>query len=267
MAGVMIEDVAMDDQGHYEVVAEGEYEYRRDGIAVPVMERWRLLRKGPGEFELHSAREIPALSVVISARALVRKGRLQRCLLRWVSAGNTSAGTQCVAASSYHAGLGDGDGDGVAASYRVRHPGVRTRTTGVAGALYFPLLRIFAGQLLGALSARKSGEARVLVPWIKDPSQTEKLFEPEFSRRRVRFLGAVDTGTAGGPQDCFEYSGGQYADAAVYQLTDGLLQEYRWHQAGSEWTVRLARLSGKWPGETLWPYPVTTAFATEPAGA
>lgn len=224
-------------------IAQGEFEYLRDGEPVPVFEHWELLRKGE-TFEVRSVREVPAISVVISARALVGAGQVQHCLLRWCDASQQ----KCIAAASYHRGI-----------YRVRHAGLPRHNVEVAGALYFPLLRIFAGQLLGALAAQENAEARILVPWVHDPSQPQKLFAPEFSRRRVRHLETVDMGERGAVVDCFEYSGGQYEHGAVYRLANGLLQEYRWPQGRSEWAVRLKNLQGSWPGEELWPHAVAPA--------
>ncbi|WOX05888.1 hypothetical protein [Microbulbifer pacificus] len=231
-------------------IAQGEYEYLCDGNPVPVFEHWSLFRLGE-KFVLHSAREIPALSVLISARAQVAGGEILRCLLRWCDMGRQKS----IAASSYRA-LGKGINGGV---YRVRGAGIETRSVSAEGALYFPLLRIFAGQLLGALAAQDQAEARVLVPWIHDPAQAAKLFEPEISLRRVRFLQSVDAGVSGRTWDSFEYSGGQYDGGAVYDLADGLLQEYHWQQGQSHWTVRLKNLQGSWPGEELWPHAIAPA--------
>lgn len=231
-------------------LAQGEYEYLCDGVPVPVSERWAVLRAGE-KFVVRSVREIPALSVVISARALVAGGRIQRCLLRWCDAGQQ----QAIAVAGYRAAE-EGNRCGI---YRVRRAGAATRGVAVDAALYFPLLRIFAGQLLGVLAAQENAEAQVLVPWIHDPAQTGKLFEPEVSQRRVRFLQAVEVAGSGERLDSFEYSGGRYDNGAVYQLVQGLLREYRWRQGSSEWTVRLKNLQGRWPGEELWPHAIAPA--------
>lgn len=233
-----------------QAIAQGEYEYLCDGVPVPVFERWALFRVGE-EFLVHSAREIPSLSVVISARARMVGGNFQRCLLRWCDVDRHKA----MAVASYRA-EGDGIHRGI---YRVRGAGIPTRRLAAHGALYFPLLRIFAGHLLGALAAQENAEARVLVPWIHDPAQTGKLFEPEISQRRVRFVQTADSAAVDGKLDSFEYSGGQYDAGAVYDLAEGLLHEYRWRQGSSDWTIRLKNLQGKWPGEELWPHAMAPA--------
>ena len=230
-------------------IASGEYAYLCDGVRVPVFERWSLFRVGE-EFALYSAREIPGLSAVISVHALIGRGRIQRCLIRWRDAGHQKT----MAASSYRAAE-----DGIhCGRYRYRTRDIRARSILVDHTLYFPLLRIFAGQLLGTLAAQENAEAQVLVPWIHDPSQPGKLLVPEISRRRVRFVKTVVAGERGGVLACFEYSGGQYDRGAIYGMANGLLQEYRWQQGESDWVVRLENLQGDWPGEALWPHPITT---------
>lgn len=239
--------------GEGDVLARGEYEYLCDGVPVPISESWALSRKAGG-FRLSSQREIPALSVVISAHAEVAGGEIKRCVLRWLDVGRKA----CVAMACYRAGEGCHN-DGV---YRFRSAGSPSRRIAITGALYFPLLRIFAGQLLGKMMAQDGGEARILVPWIREPAQTEKIFTPEFSGRRVRYLNTEAGEYAGGSLDCFEYSGGRYEDGVIYRLRQGLLREYCWRQGSSEWTVRLKKLEGIWPGEQLWPHAIASSPST-----
>lgn len=237
-----------------DVLAKGEYEYLCDGAPMPVNESWALSRNGNG-FALYSQREISALSVEIVARAELCGGHIQRCLLHWID----TSSQRGVATASYRAG----NGEGKSGIYRFRSVDAPSRSIATEGLLYFPLLRIFAGQLLGQLAARENCEARVLVPWIQDPAQTGELFKPDVSRRRARYLKTVVSGNAGGILDFFEYSGGRYERGAEYCLERGLLREYRWLQGDSEWVVRLKNLVGPWPGGELWP----CASAPSPVGA
>ncbi|MBB5210168.1 hypothetical protein [Microbulbifer hydrolyticus] len=240
----------MGDCAAVQPIAQGDYTYLCDGVPVPVFERWSLFQVGE-LFALHSTREIPALSAVISARALIGEGRIKQCVLRWHDVDRQKT----IAASSYRAE----ESAPASGRYLYRATGMSTRRVAVGRALYFPLLRIFAGQLLGALAVQENAEAQVLVPWIHDPSQPRKLFVPEFSQRRVRFLEAVCARKGGEILDCYEYVGGQYDRGAIYGMANGLLREYRWQQGRSEWVVQLENLQGCWPGEALWPHPMVPA--------
>ncbi|GAA5525465.1 hypothetical protein Maes01_02035 [Microbulbifer aestuariivivens] len=218
-----------------QLLASGEYEYLRDGVSVPVYESWQLSRTARG-LSLFSHREVPAASLVISAKACFAGAGLQRCYLQWCS----GAALEPVAKAFYTA-------TPAVSRYRYRGHGARTQSIDAQNAHFFPLMRVFAGGVIHGLAAG-GGSGRVLVPWIHDPSMQQRLFEPEFSDRSVRQLGSEKDPRL----DHFHYSGGRYESGADYWLLNGLLQEYRWQQGDAEWTVRLKNPAGVWPGEEVW---------------
>jgi hypothetical protein len=226
-----------------QVLAQGDYEYLCDGRIVPVRESWQLSRTESG-LTVFSQRTIPFLSVVIAARATFSTARMERCLLQWRSLTTGESIAMATYAASPEQGL-----------YRYRHRGSPARSVAVQDAHYFPLLRVFVGGIIHALVA-EGGSGRVLVPWIHDPAQQTRLFEPEFSLRSARYQGSSESDKPWGKErvklDHFHYSGGQYECGADYWLASGLLQEYRWRQGSADWGVRLRNLVGRWPGAELW---------------
>ncbi|WP_226660866.1 hypothetical protein [Microbulbifer aggregans] len=236
------------------VLAQGEYEYLCDGDVMPVAECWQLLRSVDG-YEIRSTRTVPSQSLVISACARVRAGQITRCLLQW----GLEPGGKTVARAFFRMnpdGLGPGEcrSEKSPAMYRFRRSGTPSRSIPAVGVHFFPLMRIFSGQLIGAL-AKRGGSGGVLVPWIQDPSRVNKLFAPELSNRRVFYLGVGQAGFQGKACDCFHYSGGEYDNGAEYHLAEGLMWAYHWQQGRKEWQVRLKNFSGEWPGAALWLHP------------
>ena len=229
--------------------ASGEYVYLCDGVAAPIHEAWQLYRNGDN-FDLRSERRIPEADVAISVRATIAKGRLQRCHVGWK---NLQSGD--VAAESLYRAKPSG---GI---YRWRRPGSAARSALVDTPFYFPLLRVFAGALLGGLS--QAGNGQVLVPWIAEPGQRHRLLEPALSERQIDWLHSGPWGDGGAyPADCFQYSGAQYGDDTRYWLWRGLLLGYCWQQGQQTWQIKLKNLQGHWPGAELWPHPVAAAVAS-----
>ncbi|MFV8784243.1 hypothetical protein ACNKU7_17615 [Microbulbifer sp. SA54] len=237
------------------VLAQGEYEYLCDGQLMPITERWHLVRSA-GLFEIYSERTVPSQSLRVRVLARIESGRIGRCALSWGVDGEMN----CRANATYRVGA-----DGRGAVYRYRRPGFPARGIPMVRQHFFPLLRIFSGQLLGAL-ASAGGSGEVLVPWIHDPAQGERLFAPEFSTRTVGYQGPGRAAKPGNVSDCFLYAGGQYGQGAEYDVADGLLQEYRWWQGEKQWRVRLREFSGQWPGAELWPHARCAAVAAGSVG-
>ena len=239
------------------VLAQGQYEYRCNDCVAPLSEVWQVLQVADG-YEVSSVRTVPYQSLVISARALIKNGALARCWLEW----STDGGEECLATAIYRRER-DRKTGGV---YRFRRAGYPSSSIPVAEQHYFPLLRIFSGQLLGAL-AKAGGHGEVLVPWIQDPSRPDKLFTPDLSARKLEYLGAEQGSDGGARVERYRYRGGQYENGAEYRLCDGLLLAYRWQQGDKLWQVLLKNFSGQWPEEKLWPHARFSAGVKTGVGA
>ncbi|MBY6189595.1 hypothetical protein KUV22_04100 [Microbulbifer agarilyticus] len=235
-------------------LATGRYEYQCDGNPVPLAETWQLRQSGSG-YEISSEREVPSLSLRISACVSIDKSGGMRGLLKWCEGGDVP-----LAVATYSSDPSN-QGKPSNARYRFRRPGSPAQSFPADEMHFFPLMRIFAGQLLTGLAAA-GGRGEILVPWIQDPGQRDKLFMPDVSSRRLEYLGQESAGGSvgdpvGGSSEQVEryrYSGGQYENGSEYLLRDGLLREYRWVQGEKEWQVKLQDFRGQWPGAVIWGY-------------
>ncbi|MCA0900867.1 hypothetical protein [Microbulbifer agarilyticus] len=231
-------------------LATGRYEYQCDGNPVPLAETWQLRQSGSG-YEISSVREVPSLSLRISACVRIEKSGGMRGLLKWCEDGDVP-----LAVATYRCDPSN-QGKPSNARYRFRRPGSPAQSFSAAEMHFFPLMRIFAGQLLTGLAAA-GGRGEILVPWIQDPGQRDNLFMPDVSSRRLDYLGRESVGETVGvssePVERYRYSGGQYDNGSEYLLRDGLLREYRWVQGSKEWQVQLQDFSGQWPGAVIWGY-------------
>ena len=106
-------------------------------------------------------------------------------------------------------------------------------------------MRIYAGPLIARLLAM-GGQGAVLLPFIGDPADEERLLRPQVSQRQASVLeNDVELQLGGADFRCrvCEYSGDQYAPGTRFWLAeDDLLVRYRWQQAqDQQWDVWLQR--------------------------
>jgi hypothetical protein len=88
------------------------------------------------------------------------------------------------------------------------------------------------------------GIHKVLVPWIKDPSQLDKLFTPHFSERTARIVINQDIQIIDDNEQIttqYEYIGDQYQAGSQFWVNDKhLLARYCWQQsADAHWDTLL----------------------------
>ena len=211
--------------------SRGKYVYRVDGRAADVEETWEIVELG-SERRTRSLRRVPASRTTLSVESIHRDGDWAQCALTWCRAADAGE-VRVTAAYRFHEG-------GI--EIRRRDPAGESETLRADPAATFsPLLRIYAGDVIHRLCQR--GQGRVLVPWIGDPVQEQRLFRPEYSERRVRRVGEDRIAVDGMPVDCieYEYSGGPYVPGARFWVhASGVLLRYRWRQGdGREWDVHL----------------------------
>ncbi len=200
-----------------EVIACGEYHYFENGVRCNIVEPWSISRGEEGEVQVVSSRQIADADSELSVEASIRAEQ-QVFDLCWRQGGAQTWARYVVSSGELTHLTRDGVQD----------------SRGYTFDCFFPLMRVFTGPLLCALAAR--GPAQVLVPWIKDPSESSMLFSADISERQVEFLGSKDA------VRCFSYQGGQYEQAANCLVSErGWLLAYAWEmQSGSHWDVRLA---------------------------
>jgi hypothetical protein len=90
------------------------------------------------------------------------------------------------------------------------------------------------------------GQGAVLLPFIGDPADEERLLRPQVSQRQAKVLEKDVELTLGGTDfrcRVCEYVGDQYAPGTRFWLAeDDLLVRYQWQQAqDQQWEVMLQR--------------------------
>ena len=104
-----------------------------------------------------------------------------------------------------------------------------------------PLMRIYVGDTISSLLAG-GGSGDVLMPWIQDPKNKQRLLEAQISKRSVIDLGedSIDSEGVKLNTHCYSYRGDQYDASANFWLdTSNLLRRYCWQQNDLLWDVEL----------------------------
>ncbi|WP_101759835.1 hypothetical protein [Oceanicoccus sp. KOV_DT_Chl] len=109
------------------------------------------------------------------------------------------------------------------------------------GYIVSPLMRIYNGDVIQRLLVQ--GESQVLVPWIRNPQDTEQLLTPLLSQRQARFQEHETINIDGRSIDAarYEYFGGEYQPGTLFWLDQkDVMQRYVWQQDEMNcWDTRL----------------------------
>ena len=199
----------------------GEYRYLLNGEPTEVTESWVRQQQADGSWRIESERKAPGVHLAVSARGSGR--RVRDFAVTWEASqfGN------------------------MAADYRPREQGMvatiwqgnraqKLPAIDASALLLSPLMRIFAGPLIADI-LDAGGQARVLVPDIRDPGDSSALLRPLVSERSARLVGEQDALRE------VEYLGDQYGAGTRFWLrSDDLLQRYSWQQDADQfWEVSL----------------------------
>ena len=199
----------------------GEYRYLLNGEPTEVSESWVRQQQDDGSWRIESERKAPGLHLAVSARGSGQ--RVRDFAVTWEASqfGN------------------------MAADYRPRDEGLvvtiwqgnralKLPAIEAGRLLLSPLMRIFAGPLIAEI-LDAGGQARVVVPDIRDPGDSGALLRPLVSERSAHLVGEQN-----GLREV-EYLGDQYGPGTRFWLRDDdLLQRYSWQQDESQlWEVSL----------------------------
>jgi hypothetical protein len=213
----------------------GVYHYLLNGQATQIREHWQRHRQATGEWLVTSGRSAPGVNIDVEAR--VTGGLVTQFEVLWQA----------------------DDRPELRAHYTVQNNAVEVvRTNGAvterelvssgsskAAALLSPLMRIHAGPVIARLLAM-GGQGEVVLPFIGDSADEERLLRPQVSQRQARVLeNDVELSLGGAEFRCrvCEYVGDQYAAGTRFWLAeDDLLVRYQWQQAqDQQWDVWLQR--------------------------
>lgn len=188
---------------------------------IPVKETWRIQKGKDGSRVIISERRSELFDICIMMHA-----------------------TERIEQSDYKFTFRKLSKDGVIAQghYRLTNDTIAFRKTAdmdwkeepLQGRVFSPLMRIFTGPLLKTIAAR-GGETSVVVPFIVNPEDTEQLFSPTVSDRKVWEDKLVE--------NKYRYLGGHYTSPVdVWVDPSGILQRYIWRpETGPIWDCRLER--------------------------
>ena len=205
-------------------IDHGVYVYYRNQVRLGVIEPWQRHRKADGTVITRAERDATVFGNKMLCHTEQFNNHFSVIELRWQS---TSDASQVVTARY------ELNGDKGVFSHQ--YPGgSNSQTVDLDGALPLPLMRVFYGDVLEQTVAN-NGKQTVLVPWIKDPLQLDKLFTPHFSERTARVLMNQDIQIIDDSEQIttqYEYIGDQYQAGSQFWVNDKhLLARYCWQQA------------------------------------
>lgn len=203
-----------------ECLAKGRYDYWKDDTQQPVVEPWQLL-KDANRLTLSGQRIVDGVTL-LDVLATYQSGLCNSMMLNWQSTSNEPAQTwrYWLLENELH--------------YRPPHSDVDQIFSLRSGSLLFPLIRPAAGPLVRQLA---QGETQVVLPCLRDPSDTQNFLHPITSARQT----VATKSSAENELQHFRYFGGEYGKTgADYWLnSDQLLDRYLWESNAGRWEVRL----------------------------
>ena len=196
----------------------GTYEYRVDG-AVPVTEDWKFTQGKDGVKRVFAVRRSSPFDIQIELT------------------GTVGADFQCYEFNFQKPSSGELLSCGC---YKITEDFISFRKAcdddwseePLGDRLFFPIMRVFTGDLLNKILAR-GGEADVIVPFIANPDQVDRLFIPTTSRRKAWLLDAEE--------GHYRYLGGHYQSPVdVWLNRSGIMKRYIWQpETGPSWDCRM----------------------------
>jgi hypothetical protein len=217
-----------------QLIAKGRYQYFKNDEAIDIDEPWEICSGNNSATIIRSTRYAKAYGNTISIESLQ-------------NATNTQIGMhwqQC------H----DADTDLVFTKYVITNDkltysrdinGVKKidSLTIDSALIISPLMRIFTGEAINQLLAQ-NGSGEVLVPWIRDPANTDMIGTPLVSKRQANFIEDTKLEIDGKiqPCKCYQYSGGEYQTGTLFWLNNlGVLLRYVWQQdENTRWDTKLS---------------------------
>ncbi len=223
--------------------ARGSYTYRLNGAEAGVTEAWAISLRPDGSRAIRSARSAHAYGTSIEVDAVEQDGVLTTFTVFWQ---NSSEGAVPQANARYSIS------DSQISVERLISGGpvLLSQMPAPPNLVVSPLLRIFQGPAIKRVAELgRGGRVPVLVPWILDPKDGERLLTPLIDYRSAARLGracpAININGQRLAADRYTYLGGRYDDSAKFFLgEDGLLLRYVFHESESrKWDVRLSTLT------------------------
>jgi len=213
--------------------SRGIYNYLCNGEPSGIQETWEC-EQSATQRHITSIRHARPVGIRLRVSSLEVDGVFQNCRIHWRQ--ELSEGSRELSADYCF------DDSGI----RVHvHDGQREVQLQESASQYLfsPLMRIYNGGVLRGLLAA-GGSGQVLVPYIADPEQTDRLLHPTWSERHAELLGDSQLQVDGRKLACteYDYSGGEYPVGTRFWLDAGdVMLRYCWQQdEKTRWQVDLA---------------------------
>jgi hypothetical protein len=214
-------------------IARGTYRYRLNGADAGVGEAWAVFRQPDGSSITRASRAAPAFGSSIEVDALERDGDLFEFEVRWrhSAEGAVPATTAHYSITRHH--------------ITAHGPTFNLQLATPSNLVVSPLLRIFQGRAIRRVAELgRGGRVPVLVPWILDPKDGERLLTPLIDHRSASRVGPASIEINGQiiAAQRYAYIGGRYDDSAEFYLgEDDVLLRYIFRESnGKVWDVRLS---------------------------
>jgi hypothetical protein len=211
--------------------SSGSYHYLCNGEETGIAETWRIDDQG-GRRRIESTRIAKPLGIRIRVESVQAGDRFEHCRIHWQQEQDRER-------VEFSADYAFNDDILLVTRHGTGEPlGQETN----AACIFSPLMRIYNGPVIRQLLAC-GDSAQVLVPWIKDHRQRDRLLLPDYSQRSAEPAGEDSLLVDGRPIKCrkFHYSGGEYPAGTPFWLDeDDVMLMYRWRQdQKTAWEVRL----------------------------
>lgn len=217
--------------------ARGRYTYLLNGSEAGVTETWAVFPQPDGSRAIRAARSAPGFGSSIEVDAVERAGWITEFEICWR---NASEGAVAQVVARYRISESQ-----VSVERSINSgPNLQSQIPAPRELVVSPLLRIFQGMAIRRV-AELGGGARVpvLVPWILDPKDGERLLTPLLDHRCASRVGpaSIELGGRQVAAQRYSYVGGHYDDSAEFYLgEDDLLLRYIFREDEKKiWDVRL----------------------------
>ena len=200
----------------------GEYQYFLNGEKTGVTETFRIERHGDSSVKTFSLRDASVYDTTISVTADETGDQYRSFEITFVK--NIKARARYTFAS-----------DGFRFERYIDGKSINDETYILpAGCLIFPLMRCFQGHTILQVAASQA-ETTVLVPFIENPDDAEKILTPTFDLRTAAEIRVENDNRV------FKYRSKHYDDESEFLINkEGLLTAYRFPQTPEKlWEVRL----------------------------
>jgi hypothetical protein len=202
------------------MIMTGSYHYTSNGINV-AEETWSIETASDGTRTIKSVRDASNFGAYLSVHAVIVPSGTADYQLTF----QTQKGTPILKSVRYHVETGS--------VYRRFEDGKQVLVQAPQDALFFPLMRVFTGQIIAAMIGRREPTTWI-VPKLDMTDNLVNLFEPDLSERFIE--------QDPNEPNIFWLSGGPYVSPARLKLReDGMLENYAFTPEGSDenWVCQL----------------------------